>query len=182
MKKRVNRHRSLPYSAQQLSGLLTSTTARKQETVKRLKAAIESLNAKGQPITVQTIYAECGLHYSTYVRNEEAIALFRANSTHLAQRRKPTKRKLTTDGDAPPPFRDPLMHYKKPQLVSRLREAERTIQQLEQQLAHVTNEYLEQDACIVELKAKLTELEPYRTFVEQVRQRVRDEEHGGSTS
>jgi chromosome segregation ATPase len=74
------------------------------------------------------------------------------------------------------------MHYKKPQLVSRLREAERTIQQLEQQLAHVTNEYLEQDACIVELKAKLTELEPYRTFVEQVRQRVRDEEHGGSTS
>ncbi|MBO0784371.1 MAG: hypothetical protein J2P37_36675 [Ktedonobacteraceae bacterium] len=37
---------------------------------------------------------------------------------------------------------------------------------------------LQRDARVVELEAKLAELEPYKTFVEQVRQRVRQEEHG----
>ena len=78
-------------SQQQLSGLRASTAARKQETVKRMSTAIESLKAKKQAITAQSIYTESGLHYSTYVRNEEAIVLFRANSTHLAEKKKQRK-------------------------------------------------------------------------------------------
>jgi hypothetical protein len=34
----------------------------------------------------------------------------------------------------------------------------------------------------VELEAKLAELEPYRNFVEQVRLRVRQEEHDDETT
>jgi hypothetical protein len=77
VKKRVSLR---TYSEQQLTGLRTSTSARKQETVERLHAAIASLREKKQHITAQSIYAECGLHYSTYVRNEDAIALFRVFS------------------------------------------------------------------------------------------------------
>jgi predicted nuclease with TOPRIM domain len=157
-----------------------STTARKQETVERLRTAIASLKNKQQPITVQTIYAECGLHYATYIRNEEAIALFRANSTHLTAQKKRTKRQRKTDEEAisSSRYRDPLLNYKKPQLVTRLREAQQHIQDLERQLATLADACLQRDAHVVELEAKLAELEPYRNFVEQVRLRVRQEEHG----
>ncbi|QBD77347.1 hypothetical protein EPA93_15640 [Ktedonosporobacter rubrisoli] len=64
------------------TGLRASTTARKQETIERLRAANASLNEKKQDITAQSVYAECGLHYSSYVHNEDAIALFRASSTN----------------------------------------------------------------------------------------------------
>jgi hypothetical protein len=180
MRKKGSTPKPRSSSEQQLSGLRASTAARKQETVERLKAAIESLKAKKQAITAQSIYAESGLHYSTYVRNEEAIAVFRANSTHLTQKKKQRKPKRTPSDDAPARSRDPLMNYKKPQLVARLREAENTIQCLEQQLAQLASGYLEQDARVAELEARLVELEPYQTFVEQVRQRVRYEEHGGN--
>ncbi len=111
------------HSEKQLVGLRASTSARKQETVERLRATIASLKEKKQDITTQSIYAECGLHYSSYIRNEEAIALFQANSTHLVEKKKQTKRKRATGDVSAPVLRDFLMNYKKPQLVMRLREA-----------------------------------------------------------
>ncbi len=182
MKRKTNQHRGRSthtYSEEQLAGLHASTTARKQETVERLCAAIASLKEKRQEITAQSIYAECGLHYSSYVRNEEAMALFRAGSTYLTAKKQRTKRKQKTSDDtcSHPSPRDPLLNYKKPQLVLRLREAQLQIQNLQQQLAVLADGCLQRDARVVELEAKLAELEPYRSFVEQVRQRVRREEY-----
>ncbi len=181
MKRRTSQHgmgSAHPHTEEQLAGLRASVVARKQETVERLRAAIASLKEKKQDITAQNIYAECGLHYASYVRNEEAITLFRANSTHLIEQKKRTRRKRKTDDDASPKPRDPLMAYKKPQLVHRLREAQQQIQIMEQQLAILADACLQRDARVVEVEAKLAELEPYRAFVEQVRQRVQREEYG----
>ncbi len=44
-----------------------------------------------------------------------------------------------------------------------------------------TTKSLQRNRRIVELEAKLAELEPYRSFVEQVRQRIRHEEHNDNT-
>jgi hypothetical protein len=180
MKKRASKRRmGSTHTEAQLAGLRASVAARKQETVERLCAAIASLKEKKQDITAQTIYAESGLHYSSYVRNEEAIVLFRANSTYLTEQKQRTKRRRKTPGDTPlqPSPRDPLSNYKKPQLVTRLREAQQRIQDLERQLATLADACLQRNARVVELEAKLTELEPYRSFVEQVRNRVRQEEY-----
>lgn len=168
------------YTEKQLAGLRASTSARRQETVERLHTAIDALKNKKQAITAQSIYAESGLHYASYVRNEEAIALFRANSTHLQKQR--TQRKRKTGENVPLPPRDSLMNYKKPQLVSRLHTAQQRIQDLEQQLTTLADTCLQRDQRIAALEARLVELEPYRDFVEQVRQRMKQEEHGGSAA
>ncbi|WP_201372780.1 hypothetical protein [Ktedonobacter robiniae] len=159
-----------------------STTTRKQETVERLRTAIESLKGQKLPITAQSIYAECGLHYSSYVRNEEAITLFRANSTHLNAQKKRSRRKHSPNDETTSPPRDSYLNYKKPQLVARLRKAESTIQDLEYQLSTLADAYLLRETRVSELEAKLATLEPYKAFVEQVRQRVRQEEHGNDIS
>jgi hypothetical protein len=167
------------YTEAQLTGLRVSTDARKQATVQRLQNAIDTLNTKKRAITVQSIYEECGLRYAAIYRNPEALALFRAHSTHLTEKKKRTRRKYVNDDEDTPSRRDPLLNYKKPQLVTRLREAQQQIQDLERQLATLADTYLQRDTQIAVLEAKLAELEPYRNFVEQVRQRVRQEEHGG---
>jgi hypothetical protein len=171
------------YSEERLTGLRASTAARKQETVERLRTAITSLKEKKQDITAQSIYAECGLHYSSYLRNEEAIALFRANSTHLMKQKKRTKRRRGGDEDASSLSspRDPFLNYKKPQLALRLREAQQQVQALRQQLATLADACLQRDARVGELEAKLAALEPYRDFVEQIRQRVQREEYRNDT-
>lgn len=170
------------YSEEQIVGLRASTSARKQETVERLHAAIESLKNKQLAITAQSIYAECGLHYSTYVRNEEAIALFRANSTHLLQKKKrKQKHRMGEDTLSALPSHDPYLNYKKPQLVLRLREAQQQIQELRQQQATLADACLQRDARVGELEVRLAELEPYRDFVEQIRQRVRREEYNNDS-
>ena len=164
-------------SEAQLRGLRASTTARRQATVKRLQTAIDALNVKKQAITVQSIYEECGLGYAAIHRNQEALALFRANSTHLTAKKKRVKRKAKTNDAGTPVTRDSLLNYSKPQLVVRLREAQQQLRDLEQQLATLAETCLRRDAQVAALEAKLAELEPYRNFVEQVRQRVRQEEH-----
>jgi hypothetical protein len=169
------------YSEAQLSGLRTSTSARKQATVERLRTALETLTAKKQAVTVQSIYEECGLRYAAIHRNPEALALFRANSTHLQEQKPRTKRKRQT-ADIPSSPRDSLLNYKKPQLVERLRTAQQQLQTVEQQHSVLAAAYLERETRIVELEARLAELEPYRAFVEQVRSRIRQEEHGDNSS
>jgi hypothetical protein len=166
-------------SESQLAGLKASTTARRQATIERLQAAIDALKAKKQAITVQSIYEECGLRYAAIHRNQEALALFRANSTHLNTKKKRARRKGHTNGDGVPAPRDPLLNYNKLQLVTRLRAAQQQLQDLERQLVTLAEAHLRRDAQMAALEAKLAELEPYRNFVEQVRQRVRQEEHEG---
>ncbi len=164
-------------SEAQLSGLKASTTARRQATVERLQGAIDALNTKKQAITVQSIYEECGLRYAAIHRNQEALAVFRANSTHLTAKKKRTRRKSNTNAEGTSVPREPLLNYNKPQLVARLRVAQQQLQDLERQLATLAETCLQRDAQMAALEAKLAELEPYRNFVEQVRQRVRQEEH-----
>src|SRR5258708_25626857 len=127
MKRKTNAHKRYPPrtpSEGQLAALRQSTTARKQATIERLRTAMEALKTRRQNITVQTIYDECGLRYAAIHRNPEALALFRANSTHLVVEKKRRKRKPLVDEEALPASRDPLLNYKKLQLVTRLRLAQ----------------------------------------------------------
>jgi hypothetical protein len=167
------------YPASRLKGLHASTQARKQETVQRLYLAIESLKAKKQAITSQSILIECGLHYTSYARNPEALALFHANSSHLNQQRKRNQRKRPREAEPVSP-RDPLLNYSKPQLVTRLGTAMERIQELERQQATLLDACLQGEARVRDLEGKLAELEPYRSFVEGLRSRVHREEQGGT--
>jgi hypothetical protein len=166
------------YSEAQLAGIKQSTTARRLATVERLRTAIDVLKEKKQEISVQTIYDECGLRYAAIHRNPEALALFRANSTHLVAAKKRHKRKqYATEADALAP-RDSLLSYKKPQLVARLRSAQQQLLEAQQSQAALVEARLQQEAKIAELEAKLAVLEPYRTFVEHMRAQMRREEQG----
>lgn len=169
---------SRPPSEAQLKALRDSTAARRQSTIERLRTAIDVLTAKKQKITAQTIYEECGLRYAAIHRNQEALALFRANSTHLVAQKKRKRRKRTTTGEETPAPRDPLLNYKKPQLVERLCAAQQQILELQQQLAVIVDTSLKREARIAELEAKLAQLEPYRAIVRQIRMQMRGEEFG----
>lgn len=118
------------------------------------------------------------MSYASYARNPEALALFRANSTHLTQKRKASKNKHTKGIDSVPSPRDPLMNYKKPQLISRVHEAERQLAEVTRQQAMLLAAQMEREAKIAELEARVAELEPYRSFLEKVRIQARQEEHG----
>jgi len=166
------------YSEAQLTGIRASTTARRLATVERLRTAIDALKAKKQEISVQSIYDECGLRYAAIHRNPEALALFRANSTHLVAAKKQRKRKSPADEETTPALRDPLLSYKKPQLVARLRSAQQQLLEVQQQQAVLVEARLKQEARIAELEAKLAGLEPYRTFVEHIRSQMQREEQG----
>jgi hypothetical protein len=115
----------------------------------------------------------------TIHRNPEALALFRANSTHLVAEKKRRKRNPRADEEAAPVPRDPLFGYKKPQLVVRLCSAQQQLQEAQQQQSVMVEVRLKQETRIAELEAKLAALEPYRTFVEQVRRDMQSKEHGG---
>jgi hypothetical protein len=169
---------SRPYSEAQLAGIKQSTTQRRLATVERLQTAIDALKAKKQEISAQTIYDECGLRYAAIHRNPEALALFRANSTHLVAAKKQRKRKSREDSETTPAPRDPLLSYKKPQLVARLRSAQQQLLEVQQQQAALVEARLKQEARIAELEAKLAVLEPYRTFVMQMRAQMQREEQG----
>jgi hypothetical protein len=166
------------YSEAQLAGIKQSTTARRLATVERLRTAIEALKAKKQEISVQTIYDECGLRYAAIHRNPEALALFRANSPHLVAAKRQSKRKLRADEEVTPASHDPLLSYKKPQLVARLRSAQQQLLEAQQNQSALVEARLQQEARIAELEAKLAVLEPYRTFVMQMRAQMQREEQG----
>lgn len=166
------------YSEAQLAGIKQSTTARRLATVERLRTAINALKGKKQEISVQTIYDECGLRYAAIHRNPEALALFRANSTQLVTQKKRRKRNPRAGEEAAPVPRDPLLNYKKPQLVTRLRAVQQQLLEVQQQQAIMVETRLKQEAKFAELEAKLAVLEPYRTFVLQTRAQMQREEQG----
>lgn len=167
-----------PPSETQLAALRQSTAARKQATVERLRTAIASLKDKKHEISVQAIYDECGLRYAAIHRNPEALALFRANSTSLVAKKKRTKHKSTLHNEGMISPRDPLLAYKKPHLVERVRTAEQRLLEVQQQVAVQVEASMQREARIAELEARLAELEPYRTFVEQMRTQMQREERG----
>ncbi len=166
------------YSEAQLAGIKQSTMTRRLATVERLRTAIDALKAKKQEISVQTIYNECGLRYAAIHRNPEALALFRANSTHLVTAKKQNRRKPHAGSEQVPSPRDPLLSYKKSQLVARLRLAQQQLLEVQQSQAALVETRLKQETRIAELEAKLAALEPYRTFVEQMRVQMQREEQG----
>ncbi len=167
----------LPSEAQ-LKALRTSTTTRRQATIERLRSAIDALTARKAKITAQEIYEECGLRYAAIHRNQEALALFRSHSTHLVTQRKQKRSKPPTAGEETPAPRDPLLNYKKPQLVERLHAAQQQVQELRQQLAVTVDAGMKREARIAELEARLAKLEPYRAFIEQWRTQMQREERG----
>jgi hypothetical protein len=169
---------SRPPSEAQLKALRDSTAARRQATIERLRSAIDALTAKKKEITVQTIYEECGLRYAAIHRNQEALALFRAHSTHLVAQKKRKRRERMSTGEEAPVPRDPLLNYKKPQLVERLRAAQQQVQELQHQLALTVDAGMRREARIAELEARLAQLEPYRLYVEQLRAQMQREELG----
>ncbi len=77
-----------------------------------------------------------------------------------------------------PASRDLLLNYKKPQLVARLRLAQQQLLEAQQQQASLVEARLKQEAKIAGLEAKLAGLEPYRTFVMQMRAQMQREENG----
>jgi len=152
--------------------------ARRLATFEQLRTAIDALKAKKQEISVQTIYNECGLRYAAIHRNPEALALFRANSTHLVTAKKQNRRKTHAGAEHVPSPRDSLLSYKKSQLVARLRLAQQQLLEVQQSQAALVETRLKQETRIAELEAKLAALEPYRTFVEQMRVQMQREEQG----
>ena len=165
-------------SEAQLAALHASTTERRQATIARLRTAIESLQKKKQDISVQTIYEECGLRYAAIHRNTEALALFRASSTHLATRKKRSRRGHNVSGEGARTCRDPLLNCTKPQLVTRVRAAQQQLLETQQQQAALVEASIKREARLAELEARLAELEPYRTFVEHIRAQMQREEQG----
>ncbi len=65
--------------------------------------------------------------------------------------------------------------------MERLRTAKQQIQELQRQLAGMIDASIKREARIAELEARLAELEPYRTFVEWVCQKIRYEEYDEQT-
>ena len=166
------------YSEAQLAGIKQSTTVRRLATIERLQTAIDVLKEKKQEISVQTIFDECGLRYVAIHRNPEALALFRANSTSLVAKKKRSRHKSAMSDQRPIAPRDPLLAYKKPQLVERLRTAQQQLHETQYQLAVQAEAGVKREARIAELEGRLAELEPYRSFVEQMRTQMQREERG----
>jgi hypothetical protein len=169
-RKRLLRPLDYPYSEQQLSGLRAHAQAQKQSTVERLKTAIASLQAQHQPISARTIYEECGLSYASLRRNPEALLLYQQHSTFLKHERKRTR---TTCPDTVAP-RDPLLAYKKPDLVARLRQVQARYAELETQHATILTDYVQKDVKIAELEAELAR---YREYFEGLRLTIQQQEH-----
>ena len=170
-RKRVVPPRTEPYSEQQLAGLRTHAQAQKQSTVERLRTAITSLQEQRQPISAKTIYEECGLSYASFRRNPEALLLYQQHSTFLKRERKRTR---TACPDTVSP-RDPLLAYKKLDLVVRLRQAQARCAELEAQHATILQDYVQKDVRIAELEAELAQ---YREHFEGLRLKVQRQEHG----
>jgi hypothetical protein len=169
-RKRALRPLDHSYPEQRLAGLRTHAQAQKQSTVDRLRSAITSLQAQPQPISARTIYEECGLAYASIRRNPEALLLYQQHSTFLKRERSRTR---TSCPDTVSP-RDPLLAYKKPDLVARLRQEQTRRTELETQYAGTLQDYVQRDVKIAELEAELAR---YREYFEGLRMTVQQQEH-----
>lgn len=169
-RKRVARPQTASYPEQQLAGLREHAQVQKQSTVSRLDAAIASLMAQRKPISARTIREECGLEYASFRRNPEALLLYQQHSTFLKQKRKRAK---ASQPDTPTP-RDPLLAYKKADLVTRLRNELASRKEWEAQHAALLQDYAQKDVKIAELEAELAK---HRQYLEGLRLSIQRQEH-----
>lgn len=176
--------------------LRANAAAQKQATVERLKRAIARLEAEERPVNTFTIKEVSGMDYMTYYRNPEALALFRTHSTYLREerikeetKRHRSKRKRSRQNDSLHQVqvepRDPLLNYKKPELVARLRAARAECEQLKQQAqakraeveqhyAALLQEHMRCGVTIAKLEAELAE---FQAFMQRFRSSLRQEEY-----
>jgi hypothetical protein len=171
-RKRSLRPLDHPYSEQQLAGLHIHAHAQKQSTIDRLRSAIAALEAQHRPISSRTIREECGLEYASIRRNPEALLLYQQHSTFLKRERKHTR---TACPDTISP-RDPLLAYKKTDLVIRVRKAEELLKTREQQHDTLLQDYVQKDIKIAELESELAR---HRQYLEGLRLTMQRQEHQG---
>ncbi len=171
---------SLPsgYTEQRLQGLRRHTAQQRKTTLERLRAAIEALKARGEPITVHTIRAESHLDYQSYARNPEALKLFREHSTFLAAKRKETRKKRKKTGEEVASSKDPFLNYKRPQLAARLRQEIQRREEIEGQYHQLLEERMQADLKMMQLEAELAR---YQQFLGHLRAQVQQEEHNEKT-
>ena len=171
-RKRALRPLDRTYSEQQLTGLRAHAQAQKQDTVERLRSAITALQGQHKPISARTIYEECGLEYASIRRNPEALLLYQHHSTFLKRKRKQTK---TACPDTVSP-RDPLLAYKKTDLVARVRKGEELLKTREKQYGTLLQDFVQKDVKIAELEAELAR---HRQYLDGLRLTIQRQEHQG---
>jgi hypothetical protein len=176
--------------------LRANAASQRQTTIERLSQAIAQLETEGRPVNTFTIKEVSGLDYMAYYRNPEALALFRAHSTHLRKEREKTlanhrrsKLKGTKQDDTlhqiPVQPRDPLLAYKKPELVAKLRatrdeceqiksQAQTERAELEQRYKTLLQEHMLCGLKIAKLEAQQVE---FHAFMDRFRSSLRREEH-----
>ncbi len=173
MRKRKQTPRSrATYTEQQLAGLHGHAQAQKQRTVERLRTAITTLTTQHKPVSARTIYEECGLAYAAIRRNPEALLLYQQQSTFLKQQR---KRNRASQPQISSP-RDPLLAYKKTDLVARVRKVEELLKAQEKQHDTLFQDYVQKDIKIAELEAELAR---HRQYFEGLRLTLQRQEHQG---
>ncbi len=157
----------------------------KQATIDRLKQAILQLESDGHPITTFTVKEISGLDYMAYYRNPEALSLFRQHSTYLRKvrekeqaKRRRSQRKSTRNEDTLHQVkvepRDPLLAYKKPELVAKLRAALTSREQIQQRYHTLLQEHMQCGVAIAKLEAQCAE---YLAFMERFRSSLKQEEY-----
>jgi len=175
-----------PSDASRYAHLRANAAAQRQATVTRLSQAIAQLESENRPVTTFTIKEVSGLDYMSYYRNAEALALFRTHSTHLRNERekeqaskKRSRRKAGKHDGALHQVkvepRDPLLAYKKPNLVVKLRAAQAEYDQMMQNYQALLQEHMRSATAIAALEAQLAE---YKAFMQRFRSALSDEEHG----
>lgn len=95
-----------------------------------------------------------------------------SHSTFLKQQRKRTK---ASPPDIPT-SRDPLLAYKKTDLVARVRKAEEFLKAREQQHDALLQDYVQKDIKIAELEAELAR---HRQYLEGLRLTIQRQEYQG---
>ncbi len=167
------------YNEQRLAGLRTYATQQRQATLSRLQAAITLLKDKGEPITVHTVREASGLDYKSIARNPEALALFHQHSTFLAAKRKETKKKRKPGREEEiPRQKDPLLNYKRPQLVARVRQEMQRREEMEIQYRQLLEERVQSDLKMLQLEADLAR---YHDVLRHFRAQLQQEEQQGET-
>jgi hypothetical protein len=164
------------YTEQRLAGLRRHAVQQRQATLERLQAALASLKAKGEPVTVHTVRETSGLDYKSYARNPEALALFQENSTFLVAKRKVARGKRQKGASHP---KDPLLNYKRPQLAARLRKEMQRREEIEVQYRQLLEERVQSDLKMMQLEAELAK---YQSFLGQLRSQMQSEEYDGKSS
>jgi len=140
------------------------------------------------------------MDYMSYYRNAEALALFRTHSRHLRREREKRhahqhrSRQKSANGketlhEVQVEPRNPLLAYKKQELVAKLRvayaerdqlkqQARQEGAELEQRYAVLLQEHMQCGVTIARLEAQVAE---YLAFMERFRSASRQEEHGPTT-